>query len=130
MSSNATGELTGCLCALFCANHSTLRDEVKPLTNNVRGSLYKGFNTRQEAECAYIVAFGLGIVQVIGGSSISSASSTSQLASPRSIVRLRPTEEEILDALQRASSTFLGVEWYAVFKGIRPGVYPTWYVHF
>lgn len=98
---------------------------MKPLTDKVSGSLYKGFRTRQEAECAYVVAYGLGVVQVLDGSSATSSSSSS-ITSLQSIVRAQPTEEEILAALQRASDTFLGDEWYAVFKGVRPGVYPTW----
>lgn len=94
---------------------------MKGLTDGVGGALYKGFSTRQEAECAYIISYGLGIVQELRGSS-----SASSASSCLSIVNPQPTEAEILDALGRAASLFLGIEWYAVFKGVRPGVYPTW----
>lgn len=124
---NVIGEWTNSRAALSLTI-SLSRNEVKPLTDKVSGALYKGFNSRQEAECAYIVSYGLGIVQVISGSFSESLSSESESSTPTSIVRTRPTENELLNALQCASSTFLGVEWYAVFKGVHPGVYPTWYV--
>jgi hypothetical protein len=40
----------------------------------------------------------------------------------------QPQSPHIMEALEDTSSDFLGVEWYVVFKGTTPSVYPTWYV--
>ncbi|KAI0281133.1 hypothetical protein BGY98DRAFT_932225 [Russula aff. rugulosa BPL654] len=37
-----------------------------------------------------------------------------------------PMPEELMAAFASASDNFLGAEWYVVFKGKRPGVYPAW----
>lgn len=72
------GKLHNCCCSTAVPLTGLLcRNEVKPLTDKVSGALYKGFATCDEAECAYIIAYGLGIVQVLGGDSSVSPTSTS-----------------------------------------------------
>jgi len=93
------------------------REEVEPLVKRVPGNIHQGFDTRLEAERAYVVAYALGAVRVLPLRD----DAGSQLVSPAI-----PTPEAIMAAFSSASDNFLGVEWHVVFKGLRPGIYPAW----
>jgi hypothetical protein len=82
----------------------------------VSNSIYEGFKYRRDAERAYILAYTLGAVRLIPSAN-SSNLSTSQA---------RPTPEAFVNALEDVADDFLGENWHVVFKGKRPGVYPSW----
>lgn len=93
------------------------------LVNYVPNTNYKGFQKLDEANMAYIIAYALGFVKAIP------ARNCNDLGPPAptpSLITTTPSQNEILAALSSASPNFLGQTWYAVFKGIRPGVYPSW----
>jgi hypothetical protein len=92
------------------------RDEVEPLVKHIRGNNYKGYQSRVEAERSYVLAGALGSLRVLSRDS----DPTSPLA------RVAPMPEAVMTAFASASDNFLGAEWYVVFKGLRPGVYPAW----
>ncbi|KAF7966710.1 hypothetical protein HWV62_37294 [Athelia sp. TMB] len=70
-----------------------------------------------------MIGYNLDLVQVVGGDDGSESDAST---APSSIVPRHPTAEEIHRALESASGTFLGREWLVVFRGTRPGVYPSW----
>lgn len=37
-----------------------------------------------------------------------------------------PTPQQVMDAFAAVPDDFLGAEWYVVYKGRRPGLYPSW----
>ena len=37
-----------------------------------------------------------------------------------------PTPQAIMDAFASMPDDFLGADWYVVYKGKRPGLYPAW----
>ena len=94
-----------------------IREEVWPLVNGVPGNIHQGFDTRREAERAYVVAYALGAVRILP----SRGDADQQAVAPAI-----PMPEAIMDAFASSSDAFLGAEWYVVFKGLRPGVYPAW----
>lgn len=86
---------------------------------------YKGYDDVTQAQMAYMIRYSLGLVHVVkDGNGTDSDTSTA----PSSIVPRHPTEEQVYEALEHASNTFLGREWLVVFRGTRPGIYLSWYV--
>ncbi|KAF7968491.1 hypothetical protein HWV62_30449 [Athelia sp. TMB] len=132
--------------ALGDARTRLIPDDLKPYVLRVSHANYKGYDTVVQAQAAYMIGYSLGLVQVLGDdgnvanadgssdadgataddSSDSGGSATNASSAPPSLAPAQPTEEEIYHALERASSTFLGQNWIAVFRGVRPGVYPSW----
>lgn len=93
------------------------------LVKGVPRASYKGFVTLDEAQGAFVIAYTLGFVEAIparGSVDFGLRPATA------SLVTTNPSQNEILATLSGTSRTFLGTTWYAVFKGIRPGVYPSW----
>lgn len=86
---------------------------------------YKGYDDIAQAQAAYMIGYTLGLVEVVEDDD-GTASDTS--TAPSSVAPRHPTEEQIYQALERAPNTFMGREWLVVFRGIRPGIYPSWYV--
>jgi len=99
------------------ASYLLVREEVKPLVNRVPGNIHQGFDTRREAERAYVVAYALGAVRVLPSQGD---------AGQRALSPAIPVPDAIMNAFASSSDTFLGAEWHVVFKGLRPGVYPAW----
>ncbi|KAF7972067.1 hypothetical protein HWV62_19135 [Athelia sp. TMB] len=97
-------------------------DDLKDYVLGVPHANYKGYDSVAQAQAAYMIGYGLGVVETVDGADGGDDRSNA----PTSIVSNDPTEEEIYEALERASSTFLGPEWVVVFRGVRPGVYPSW----
>lgn len=93
------------------------------LVEKVPRASYKGFETLEEAQTAFALAFALGFVEAIPA-----RNAVGLVAPPRSpsMVSTNPTQNEILAILSGTPANYLGQTWYAVFKGIRPGVYPCW----
>lgn len=92
------------------------RDKVKLLVKHIRGNNYKGYQSRMEAERSYILAGALGSLCVLSRDSDPTAP----------LAQVAPMPEPVMTAFASASDKFLGVEWYVVFKGLCPGVYPAW----
>jgi hypothetical protein len=91
---------------------------VKSLTHGISGNCQEGYNTRREAENAYACAYSLGIVRALPApGSRAPASAPAALIPP-----------PVMDELRDADDEFLGAEWHVVFKGLTPGIFPTWYV--
>ncbi|KAF7968025.1 hypothetical protein HWV62_32156 [Athelia sp. TMB] len=98
-------------------------DTLEHLVKGVPHANYKGFHDLEDATTAFFFASLLGIVVSIP------ARNETDLGAPApfpSLVSTSPTQEEILHALSATSANFLGQTWYAVFKGVRPGIYPCW----
>jgi hypothetical protein len=71
---------------------------------------------RLEAERAYVLAYAMGALRTLprrGSTTLGPAPAT-------------PTPQEIIDAFASLSHDYLGAEWYVVYKGKWPGMYPTW----
>lgn len=79
-------------------------------------NIYQGFETRRQAERAYVIAFAMGALRVL----------PLRGASQRILAPAMPTPDAAMVAFASASDDFLGAEWHVVFKGKRPGVYPAW----
>lgn len=94
-----------------------VREDVFPLVNRVPRNIYQGFNSRREAEQAYIVAFALRALHIL------LPQHTTDGRVPAAAI---PMPTAVMDAFSAASSDFLGAEWHVVFKGKRPRVYPAW----
>lgn len=103
------------------AYHFDSRDDVKPLVNRVPGNVHQGFESRYQAERAYILAFAMGCVRVLP------ARGAPVVGLPPAAA---PTPAAIMDVFASVAGDFLGAEWHVVFKGKRPGIYPAWYVCF
>lgn len=88
---------------------------MKSLTDGISGNFHEGYNTRREAECAYACAYSIGIVRALParGSQVAAAS---------------PMPPPIMNEFRDTPDDFLGVDWYVVFKGLTPGIFPTWSV--
>lgn len=82
--------------------------------------MHCGFETLLEAQRAYILAYALGSVRV-----------RLHRGDPRAgdYAPAAPTPEALMEALEFVDDDFLGAEWHVVYKGKRPGVYPSWQVH-
>jgi hypothetical protein len=93
------------------------RADVEPLVKSVPGNIHQGFSHRREAERAYVLAFAMGALRTLPA-----RLNTGQPELGPAI----PMPEALMTAFASASGSFLGAEWYVVFKGKRPGVYPTW----
>jgi hypothetical protein len=93
------------------------RAEVQPLVNCIPGNIHQGFDSRYEAERAYVVAFALGALRILP---------PRRNAGQRPLASAIPTPEALMIAFASASDDFLGAEWHVVFKGKRPGIYPAW----
>lgn len=88
------------------------REDVVPLIHRVSGNVQEGYNSRYEAERAYALAYAIGGVRVI--------------PSRGSTVTANPMPPVIMEGFMEADENFLGAEWYVVFKGKMPGIYPAW----
>lgn len=98
-------------------NHNLVsRDDVKPLVNRIPHNCHQGFESRYEAERAYVLAFAMGCVRIRTADCNANPSPAAPI--PRALV----------DAFELVSDDFLGAEWHVVFKGRQPGVYPAWYI--
>lgn len=66
---------------------------------------------------AYVLAYALGAIRVVPdreGRFLQADAAA-------------PTPEEFMDAMDAIDDDdFLGMKWHVVFKGKRPGVYPSW----
>ena len=92
------------------------RREVDSLVTSVPHNVHKGFVSRIEAERAYVLAYAMGALRTLprrGSTALGPPPAT-------------PTPQEVMDAFASLSDDFLGAEWYVVYKGKRPGLYPTW----
>lgn len=78
--------------------------------------MHNGFNSRRDAERAYILAYAIGGVRAIPRKR--------GQGQPR--IPAAPMPETIMDAFAAAPEDFLGAEWHVVYKGKRPGIYPAW----
>jgi hypothetical protein len=92
------------------------REEVEPLVKRVPGNIHQGFDSRLEAERAYVVAYALGALRVLRARGDAS----------QALARAIPTPDAVMRAFAAASDAFLGAEWHVVFKGLRPRIYPAW----
>lgn len=104
----------------FCPTDKiSSRPEAKALVDGVPGNIHQGFESRYEAECAYVVAFALGALCILQPRSARGQ----QPAAPAPAI---PMPEALMVAFASSSEDFLGAEWHVIFKGKRPGVYPAW----
>jgi hypothetical protein len=92
------------------------REQVEPLVKGVPGNIHQGFDSRIQAERAYVVAFAMGALRVLP------PRENSQLAP----LPAAPMPPAVMAAFSSTSSDFLGAEWHVVFKCKRPGIYPAW----
>lgn len=95
----------------------SIRLQCEPLVKGVPFNVYQGFDSRREAERAYLLAFALGCLRT--------------LPPHRPMVNVPlapacPTPEALMEAFSQCDEAFLSAEWHVVFKGRRPGVYPAW----
>lgn len=88
------------------------------MVNGVPHNIYEGFWNRYDAEVAYVLAYALGTVRVL----------PNRAGQALQTHVAQPTPEAFMTALERVDDEFLGMRWHVVFKGKRPGVYPSWYV--
>ncbi|KZP10198.1 hypothetical protein FIBSPDRAFT_899896 [Athelia psychrophila] len=91
-------------------------EDAKVRVINVPRCVHEGYERRLEAETAYVLAYGMGLVRSLprrGESIIPPAPSA-------------PTPAAVLAAFLAADDGFLGPTWHVVFKGRSPGVYPAW----
>jgi hypothetical protein len=95
----------------------TPREEVEPLVNGIPGNIHQGFDHRCEAECAYVLAFAMGTLRVL----LARHDIGQEVLAPA-----MPMTKAVMAAFALASDNFLEAEWYVVFKGKKPGVYPAW----
>lgn len=109
----------------MAANTIFTRDELRGYVLNVSHANYKGYDDIIRAQTAYMIGYSLGLVEVVDDDD-GTASDTS--TAPSSAVPRHPNAEQVYRALERASSTFLTREWLVVFRGTRPGIYPSWCV--
>lgn len=92
------------------------RDMCKMQVDGISNNIYEGFDSRADAERAYVLAYALGAVRVLANA----GGDVQRNADPN------PTLEAFMRVLRDAPDDFLGQEWHVVFKGKRPGVYPSW----
>lgn len=79
---------------------------------------FEGFDTRLHAERAYLLAYALGGVRRLPSRD-----------APRGYVPPAvPMPVRLMERFAALPSEYLGAEWYVVFKGKAPGIYPSWYV--
>lgn len=90
---------------------------MKSLTHGISGNVQEGYNTRREAENAYACAYSLGIVRALPAP-----------GSQGAVALATPMSPAVMNIFKDADDEFLGAEWYVVFKGLTPGIFPTWYV--
>lgn len=83
------------------------------------GNVYQGFDSRLQAEQAYRVAYAMGAVRRLYPRGVPAPALEPAV----------PTPDELMDAINATSDTFLGAQWHVVFQGRRPGIYPAWYVY-
>lgn len=100
-----------------------IRFDYEILVKKVPRANYKGFQNLDEAKAAFFVAYVLGFVEAIPVRGCGDLGPPPQTAS---MVSTTPGQDDILAALSSSSPTLPGRAWYAVFKGIRPGIYPSW----
>ncbi|KAF8503806.1 hypothetical protein F5888DRAFT_1631681 [Russula emetica] len=91
--------------------------EVEPLVKGIPGNIHQGFRHHRKAEHAYVLAFAMGALRTL----LARHDMDQQV--PASAM---PMSEAVMAAFALAADNFLGAEWYVVFKGKRPGVYPAW----
>lgn len=102
--------------ALICPPLSLLnmrREEAEVQVKGIPGNIYQGFDSRLQAEQAYVVAYALGALRALPRRDV---------ALPQAL----PIPETVMTAFEASSANFLGAEWHVVFKGRRPGIYPAW----
>ncbi|KAF7971007.1 hypothetical protein HWV62_22271 [Athelia sp. TMB] len=95
-------------------------DDLKVFVLRTSQSNYKGYDNVAQAQAAYMIGYNLGLVEIVANGNPVAA------VAPRSVVPQHPSPEELYRALEQAADTFLGREWVVVFRGVRPGVYPSW----
>lgn len=96
---------------------------IQPLVSEVPGAIYKGYSKRESAILEYYVSCQLGIVAVLQRPNDVFFAPDE----PRSIVATHPSALEIRQMVENTPIT-QNASWYAVFKGIRTGVFPFWSV--
>lgn len=94
---------------------------MQPLVSEVSGAIYKGYSSRESAVLDYYVSCELGIVTVLQRPNRNFRAPDL----PRSIVATDPTALEIRHVIE-STPIPPNAPWYAVFKGIRTGVFPFW----
>jgi hypothetical protein len=91
------------------------RNDVDPLVTGIPGNVHESFETRLEAECAYVLAYALGSVRVL---QCCGEVNTDPAAAG-------PIPEDIMNAWAAAEADFLGNSWHVVFKGKHTGLFPS-----
>jgi hypothetical protein len=77
--------------------------------------VHVGFETRLAAEKAYVLAYALGCVRILP-----------RHCGDHPPAAALPVPEAVVRELSSAPDDFISAEWYVVFKGKRPGIYPAW----
>ncbi|KAF7983647.1 hypothetical protein HWV62_20598 [Athelia sp. TMB] len=96
-------------------------EQVKPYVHRISGAIFKGHNDRATALLDYYVACDLRIIRQLR----QNPSTRYPANPPRSIVSINPPQHIIADAIAHTELPS-DTPWYAVFKGIRTGVFPFW----
>ncbi|KAF7966209.1 hypothetical protein HWV62_39672 [Athelia sp. TMB] len=95
--------------------------KVEPFVKGVSGAIFKGYYERETATLDYHIACDLRfVVEVARPDDLAPLPDE-----PRSLVPVNPTQHRINEVI-RTTHIPLGAPWYAVFKGLRTGVFPFW----
>lgn len=89
--------------------------DVEPLVS-VRGKIFEGYQSRLQAERAWLLGNMLGAVRQLDAAGTA-------LATPAA-----PYTDDTMHLFLDLPDDYLGTEWHVVSKGKHPGVYPCWYV--
>lgn len=95
--------------------------EVEPFVKGVSGAIFKGYYKRETATLNYHIACDLRSVAEVARPEHAAPLPDE----PRSLVPVSPTQHQINEVI-RTTHIPLGSPWYAVFKGLRTGVFPFW----
>ena len=94
------------------------REEVKPLVKGIPGNIHQGFDHCREAKRAYVLTFAMGPLHVLPA--------RHDIGHQEVPAPAMPMPEAVTATFVSSSDNFLGADWYVVFKGKKPGVYPMW----
>ncbi|KZP12814.1 hypothetical protein FIBSPDRAFT_961127 [Athelia psychrophila] len=91
-------------------------DDVEPLVGRVPHANFEGFDSPIQAERAYIAAYTMGAIRRLPPRDAPASFVPPAVAMPAHLVQ----------KLAALPANYLHAEWYVVFKGRAPGIYPTW----
>ncbi|KAF7972628.1 hypothetical protein HWV62_17378 [Athelia sp. TMB] len=97
--------------------------DVEILVDTVPGAIFKGYGSRGAATLDYFIACDLRIVSIRQPTRGPGALGLPD--TPQSIVPTQPTPNQIAETIA-STSIPANAAWYAVFRGIRTGVFPFW----